>query len=88
MGKKKIKLDNPIHVGSMIYQWAKVRMLAFYFDFMDKYFERYPGVLTYMESTRESAKKSGYVSTVFDRRLYLPDINATNGARRAGGWRL
>jgi DNA polymerase-1 len=55
--------------------------------YMDKYFERYPGVLTYMESTRESAKKSGYVSTVFDRRLYLPDINATNGARRAGAER-
>jgi DNA polymerase-1 len=55
--------------------------------YMDKYFERYPGVLKYMESTRESAKKSGYVSTVFGRRLYLPDINATNGARRAGAER-
>eukprot|EP00732_Lithocolla_globosa_P003740 Lithocolla_globosa_v1_NODE_3122_length_1759_cov_57.233568.p1 type:complete len:331 gc:universal NODE_3122_length_1759_cov_57.233568:631-1623(+) len=40
MGKKKIKLDNPIHVGSMVYQWAKVRMLAFYYDVMDKYFDR------------------------------------------------
>ncbi len=55
--------------------------------YMDKYFERYPGVLTYMESTREGAKMTGYVSTVFDRRLYLPDINASNGLRRAGAER-
>ncbi len=55
--------------------------------YMDTYFERYPGVLTYMESTRESAKQAGYVTTVFGRRLYLPEINATNGARRAGAER-
>ncbi|MFT4652929.1 MAG: DNA polymerase-1 [Kangiellaceae bacterium] len=55
--------------------------------YMDKYFERYPGVLTYMESTRAGAKETGYVTTVFDRRLYLPDINATNGLRRAGAER-
>ena len=55
--------------------------------YMDKYFERYPGVLRYMESTREGAKQTGYVTTVFDRRLYLPDINATNGLRRAGAER-
>ena len=55
--------------------------------YMDKYFERYPGVLTYMEETREKAKQDGYVSTVFGRRLYLPDINASNGARRKGAER-
>lgn len=55
--------------------------------YMDKYFERYPGVLTYMETTRETAKQQGYVSTVFNRRLYLPDINASNGLRRAGAER-
>ena len=55
--------------------------------YMDKYFERYPGVLTYMEATREQAKQNGYVSTVFGRRLYLPDINASNGARRKGAER-
>ncbi len=55
--------------------------------YMDKYFERYPGVLRYMESTRAATKDLGYVSTVFGRRLYLPDINASNGARRAGAER-
>lgn len=55
--------------------------------YMDTYFQRYPGVLTYMEETRASAKETGYVTTVFDRRLYLPDIKATNGARRAGAER-
>ncbi|MGQ8367044.1 DNA polymerase I [Glaciecola sp. 1036] len=55
--------------------------------YMDKYFERYPGVLAYMEATREGVKKTGYVSTVFGRRLYLPDINASNGARRKGAER-
>lgn len=55
--------------------------------YMDTYFERYPGVLKYMETTREGAKETGYVTTVFNRRLYLPDIKATNGARRAGAER-
>lgn len=56
-------------------------------QYMDLYFERYPGVLQYMEETRESAKEKGYVSTVFGRRLYLPDIKASNGARRKGAER-
>ena len=56
-------------------------------SYMDKYFERYPGVLKYMETTRANAKEVGYVSTVFNRRLYLPDINASNGLRRAGAER-
>lgn len=55
--------------------------------YMDKYFERYPGVLKYMEQTRLTAKEVGYVSTVFARRLYLPDINASNGMRRKGAER-
>ncbi|AUC86777.1 DNA polymerase I [Alteromonas sp. MB-3u-76] len=55
--------------------------------YMDLYFDRYPGVLDYMDSTRESAKDKGYVETVFGRRLYLPDIKASNGARRKGAER-
>ena len=55
--------------------------------YMDLYFERYPGVLDYMDRTRESAKEKGYVETVFGRRLYLPDIKASNGARRKGAER-
>ncbi|MFT5839976.1 MAG: DNA polymerase-1 [Flavobacteriales bacterium] len=55
--------------------------------FMDLYFERYPSVLTYMENTRQIAKEKGYVSTVFGRRLYLPEINASNGLRRKGAER-
>ena len=50
--------------------------------YMDKYFERFPGVLDYMERTREAAADKGYVETLFGRRLHLPDINARNGARR------
>ncbi|KAF7768942.1 DNA polymerase I [Pseudoalteromonas citrea] len=50
--------------------------------YMDKYFERFPGVLEYMERTREAAADKGYVETLFGRRLHLPDINARNGARR------
>ena len=47
-------------------------------EYIDAYFERYPGVKTYMESTRELARERGYVETVFGRRLYLPDINSKN----------
>lgn len=50
--------------------------------YMDLYFERYPGVLQYMESTRELAAEKGYVSTLDGRRLYLPDIHASNAMRR------
>ncbi len=50
--------------------------------YMDLYFERYPGVLQYMESTRQSAAENGYVSTLDGRRLYLPDIKASNAMRR------
>ena len=54
---------------------------------MDLYFERYPGVLEYMERTRAQAKEQGYVETLEGRRLYLPDIKSSNGARRAGAER-
>ena len=55
--------------------------------YMDLYFERYPGVLEYMERTRAQAKDQGYVETLDGRRLYLPDIKASNAARRAGAER-
>jgi DNA polymerase-1 len=51
-------------------------------DYMTTYFERYPGVKDYMNATREQAKQDGYVETLFGRRLYLPEINASNGMRR------
>ncbi|MBN46597.1 MULTISPECIES: DNA polymerase I [unclassified Methylophaga] len=50
--------------------------------YMETYFERYPGVRNYMDNTREQAKKDGYVETIFGRRLYLPEINSSNGLRR------
>ena len=51
-------------------------------DYVNLYFERYPGVRAYMDSTRELAREQGYVETLFGRRLYLPEINARNGQRR------
>jgi DNA polymerase-1 len=50
--------------------------------YVDRYFERYPGVRRYMDETRVSARRLGYVTTVFGRRLYLPDINARNSQLR------
>ena len=50
--------------------------------YIDAYFDKYPGVLQYMESTRELAGQQGYVETLFGRRLYLPEINARNPMRR------
>jgi DNA polymerase-1 len=51
-------------------------------DYVNLYFERYPGVRAYMDRTRELARQQGYVETLFGRRLYLPEINARNGQRR------
>ncbi len=51
-------------------------------EYVDLYFERYPGVRNYMDSTRKQAREQGYVETVFGRRLYLPEINARNSQRR------
>ncbi len=50
--------------------------------YMDKYFERYPGVMQYMEDTRSQASENGYVETIFGRRLHLPEIKSRNGMRR------
>jgi DNA polymerase-1 len=55
--------------------------------YVDRYFERYPGVMAFMEQIRSDAHEQGYVSTVFGRRLYLPEINARNGQRRAAAER-
>ena len=51
-------------------------------EYVDLYFDRYPGVKSFMDETRKKAKSAGYVETVFGRRLYLPEINSKNGARR------
>jgi len=55
--------------------------------YMDTYFTRYPGVQQFMEDTRIKAREQGYVETLFGRRLYLPDINASNMQRRQGAER-
>lgn len=51
-------------------------------DYVDLYFDRYPGVKAYMDGIRSKASADGYVETVFGRRLYLPEINARNANRR------
>ncbi|MFZ3082077.1 DNA polymerase I [Rhodoferax ferrireducens] len=56
-------------------------------NYIERYFDRYPGVKNYMEHTRALAKRQGYVETVFGRRLYLPEINSPNGPRRSGAER-
>jgi DNA polymerase I len=55
--------------------------------YIERYFTRYPGVARYMASTRETAKMHGYVETVFGRRLWLPDIRASQAGRRQGAER-
>jgi DNA polymerase-1 len=47
-------------------------------EYIDRYFERYPGVLKYMDNIRKQAHEDGFVETLFGRRLYLPEINARN----------
>lgn len=51
-------------------------------EYVKLYFQRYPGVKHYMEDTREKAKETGYVETLFGRRLYLPNINHRNAMLR------
>ncbi|MFA6051181.1 MAG: DNA polymerase I [Methylobacter sp.] len=51
-------------------------------SYIDLYFARYPGVKNYMDRIRELAREQGYVETIFGRRLYLPEINSRNAARR------
>ncbi|WP_028448385.1 DNA polymerase I [Chitinibacter tainanensis] len=55
--------------------------------FIERYFNRFPGVAEYMEVTRAAARDAGYVETVFGRRLWLPAIKSSNGAQRAGAER-
>jgi DNA polymerase-1 len=51
-------------------------------EYIDLYFERYPGVRAFMDDIRDKAKKQGFVETVFGRRLYLPEIDSRNPQRR------
>ncbi len=57
-------------------------------EYIDLYFSRYPGVLRYMEDTRQHAAEKGYVETLFGRRLYLPDIHSKNGSLRQAAERV
>ncbi|MDF1758413.1 MAG: DNA polymerase I [Legionellaceae bacterium] len=56
-------------------------------SYIDRYFDKYPGVLTYMDETRKMAHELEYVETLFGRRLYLPEINARNMMRQKGAER-
>ncbi|MGH8191803.1 MAG: DNA polymerase I, partial [Rhodanobacteraceae bacterium] len=56
-------------------------------DYVQRYFERYPGVKRYMDATREQARHEGYVETLFGRRLYLDALRSRNAAQRAGAER-
>ena len=56
-------------------------------DYINLYFERYPGVRIFMDATRVQVREKKYVETVFGRRLYLPDISSSNHARRQGAER-
>ncbi|MBV4396891.1 DNA polymerase I [Advenella alkanexedens] len=56
-------------------------------SYIDRYFERYPGVATYMDLTRAKANEQGYVETVFGRRLWLPEIKGAKGPRKAAAER-
>jgi DNA polymerase-1 len=56
-------------------------------NYIERYFTRYPGVREYMNNTRDLAKSKGYVETYFGRRLWVPEINSSNGMRRAGAER-
>ena len=51
-------------------------------EYIELYFQRYPGVQDYMNQVRHSAAEKGYVETHFGRRLYLPEINSRNGMLR------
>ncbi|HEY1127922.1 MAG TPA: DNA polymerase I [Roseateles sp.] len=56
-------------------------------DYIDRYFTRFAGVKRYMDETKAGAAERGYVSTLFGRRIYLPEIRGGNGPRRAGAER-
>ncbi|MEO0546836.1 MAG: DNA polymerase I [Pseudomonadota bacterium] len=52
-------------------------------DYIKKYFERFPGIRTYMDATKEFCRENGYVETIFGRRAHYPDIRASNPQVRA-----
>lgn len=52
-------------------------------DYIKKYFERFPGIKDYMESTKEFAREHGYVETIFGRRAHYPEIKSSNASMRA-----
>src|SRR5690348_2709842 len=56
-------------------------------EYIARYFERFPGVRAFMDSTREQAQRDGYVETLFGRRLYLESLRSRNAAQRAGAER-
>jgi DNA polymerase-1 len=56
-------------------------------NYIQRYFERYPGVDRYMKETRELARTQGYVETVLGRRLWLPEVKSSNAGRRQGAER-
>jgi len=56
-------------------------------DYVNRYFNRYPGVRAFMDDIRDRARRDGYVETVFGRRLYLNEIHSRNAAQRAGAER-
>jgi len=57
-------------------------------DFINKYFEAFPGIKQYMEDTIEFGRTNGYVETLYKRRIYLPDLKATNYTRRQAAERI
>ncbi len=52
-------------------------------DYINKYFERFPGIRAYMNATRDAARRDGYVKTIFGRKIHFPDIMSSNRAMRA-----
>jgi len=56
-------------------------------NYIQEYFNKYPTVLQYMEESKQFAREHGYVETYFGRRLWLPEINSSNGLRKAGAER-
>jgi len=56
-------------------------------NYIERYFSKYPSVREYMEDTKQDARKNGYVETHFGRRLWVPEINGSNGMQRAGAER-
>jgi DNA polymerase-1 len=56
-------------------------------NYIERYFAKYPSVRQYMEDAKQEARKKGYVETCFGRRLWVPEINGSNGMQRAGAER-